>query len=147
MTRILVGHKEDLKIHYHAFIVLSWDQEHLEHSVAIRKSVRELLSLLAKQEESLPADLSEVVFYSTHLDQHISLNPQEFVKDFIKFKRTKFKYDYTAYRPYTPPTENEFIPYFLRALQSLKTRLESNITKAVHRRVRDNGKWTEDRLR
>lgn len=143
MSRILIGHKEDLKIHYHHAIVLSRDQERLERFVAIRKSVRELLSLLASQQESLPVDLSEVVFYSTHLDQHVSLNPRELVEDFIKFKRSKFKYDYTAYKPYTPPSEEEFIPYFLRALQSLKTRLETNIAKAIHRRTTDNGKWIQ----
>lgn len=143
MTTILIGHKEDLGIRYYDGHHVVSTEKRIERAKAIRNTVREMLSILAGHPSKLPCDLSEVMFYSTHLGQHVSIDAKAMVEDFIKHKRTKFMYDYTAYKPYSEPSEKEFISYFLRALQSLKTRLETSILKATKIYAQHNRRWPE----
>lgn len=128
MTNILIGREDDLKIHYHNALTGHQYDTCLDGKRAnkLRDTVRDMLSLLASNEHSLPSDLNEVTFYSVPFGRHVTINAPELVSDFILNKRSKFRYDYTAYKPYKKPDEDEFISYFLRALQSLKTRLETN---------------------
>lgn len=129
MTSILIGLETEFKIHYHCGLAPypAGKTQDSKNIYAVRKTVREMLSLLASKENKLPVDLSEVSFYSAHLDRHVSVNPQELVEDFIRHKRSRFNHLYGGYRPYVKPDESEFIQYFLKALQSLKTRLETKI--------------------
>lgn len=128
MTDILIGRDTDLKIHYHHAL----SGHHYDYFVdgkrsnKLRDTVRDMLSLLASNEHNLPSDLNEITFYSVQFGRHVTINANELVSDFILNKRSKFRYDYTPYRPYQKPDDSEFISYFLRALQSLKTRLETN---------------------
>lgn len=128
MTNILIGREDDLKIHYHNALTGHQYDTCLDGKRAnkLRDTVRDMLSLLASNEHSLPSDLNEITFYSVQFGRHVTINAPELVSDFILNKRSKFRYDYTAYKPYKKPNEDEFISYFLRALQSLKTRLETS---------------------
>lgn len=128
MTNILIGREDDLKIHYHHALTGHHYDVYLDgkHTNKLRDTVRDMLSLLASNEHSLPNDLNEITFYSVQFGRHVTISAPELVSDFILNKRSKFRYDYTPYKPYKKPDEDEFISYFLRALQSLKTRLETN---------------------
>lgn len=128
MTNILIGRDTDLKIHYHHALT-GHDYEYIvdgKRSNKLRDTVRDMLSLLASNEHNLPSDLNEITFYSVQFGRHVTINAPELVSDFILNKRSKFRYDYTPYKPYKKPDDHEFVSYFLRALQSLKTRLETN---------------------
>lgn len=128
MNNILIGRDTDLKIHYHHALA----GHHYEYIVdgkrsnKLRDTVRDMLSLLASNEHNLPSDLNDITFYSVQFGRHVTINAPELVSDFILNKRSKFRYDYTPYKPYKKPDDSEFVSYFLRALQSLKTRLETN---------------------
>lgn len=121
MTNILIGEDAEIKIHY--YYSLKCEPGSMR-SKLIRNTVRDMLSLLASRQDSLPSDLNEVVFYSTDFGRHVSINASELIEDFILHKRTKRRYSRVVYRPYQRPDDSEFISYFLRALQSVKTRLE-----------------------
>lgn len=128
MNNILIGRDTDLKIHYHHALT-GHDYEYIvdgKRSNKLRDTVRDMLSLLASNEHNLPSDLNDITFYSVQFGRHVTINAPELVSDFILNKRSKFRYDYTAYKPYQKPDDSEFVSYFLRALQSLKTRLETN---------------------
>lgn len=127
MTNILIGQDIAFKIHYHHALTVhhynDWNDAKCNNKM--RSTVRDVLSLVAVKQHELPCDLNDVTFYSEYFGRHVTVNAPELVEDFIKHKRSKFRYDYTAYKPYRKPDEDEFISYFLRALQSLKTRLET----------------------
>lgn len=127
MTNILIGKEDDFKIHYHhALTVHDYDDwNDVKCNNKMRSTVREILSLVAGNQDSLPGDLNEVMYYSEYFGKHVTVSAPELVEDFIKHKRSKFRYDYTTFKPYRKPDEDEFISYFIRALQSLKTRLET----------------------